>query len=70
MTKAVNDLLDEFKDRFGKYPNVMQFDEGKEFYNVGVRVLLTKHNIKFFSTNSERNAAIVERFNRTLKSSM
>ena len=29
MTKAVNDLLDEFKDRFGKYPNVAQFDEGK-----------------------------------------
>ena len=29
MTKAVNDLLDECKDGFGKYPNVAQFDEGK-----------------------------------------
>ncbi len=47
-----------------------QFDEGKEFYNVGVRDLLTKHDIEYFSTNSERKAAIVERFNRTLKSSM
>ncbi len=47
-----------------------QFDEGKEFYNVGVRDLLTKNNIEYFSTNSERKAAIVERFNRTLKTSM
>ena len=37
MTKAVEQLLDDFKTRFGKYPNVAQFDEGKEFYNVGVR---------------------------------
>ncbi len=70
MTKAVGDLLEEFKERFGKYPNVAQFDEGKEFYNVGVRDLLTKNNIEYFSTNSERKAAIVERFNRTLKTSM
>ncbi len=42
---------------------------GKEFYNVGVRDLLTKNDIEYFSTNSERKAAIVERFNRTLKSS-
>ena len=55
MTKAVGDLLEEFKERFGKYPNVAQFDEGKEFYNVGVRDLLTKNNIEYFSTNSERN---------------
>ncbi len=60
MTKRVSDLLEEFKERFGKYPNVAQFDEGKEFYNVGVRDLLTKNNIKYFSTNSERKAAIVE----------
>ncbi len=70
MTKAVSDLLEEFKERFGKYPNMAQFDEGKEFYNVGVRDLLTKNNIEYFSTNSERKAAIVERFNRTLKTSM
>ena len=70
MTKAVSDLLEEFKERFGKYANVAQFDEGKEFYNVGVRDLLTKNNIEYFSTNSEQKAAIVERFNHTLKTSM
>ena len=31
MTKAVEILLENFKKRFGKYPNVVQFDEGKEF---------------------------------------
>ncbi len=70
MTKAVGELLEEFKERFGKYPNVAQSDEGKEFYNVGVRDLLTKNDVEYFSTNSERKAAIVERFNRTLKTSM
>ena len=40
MTKVVNLLLDKFKTRFGKYPNVAQFDDGKEFYNVGVMDLL------------------------------
>ena len=33
MTKAVKELLRKFKDRFGKNPDVVQFDEGKEFYN-------------------------------------
>ena len=70
MTKAVNLLLDNFKTRFGKYPNVAQFDEGKEFYNVGVRELLKSHNVDYFSTHSDKKAAIVERFNRTLKTMM
>ncbi len=65
-----NMTKEEFKERFGKYPNVAQFDEGKEFYNVGVRDLFTKNNIEYFSRNSERKAAIVERFNHTLKTSM
>ena len=37
MTEAVEELLKTFKERFGKYPNVVQFDEGKEFYNVNWR---------------------------------
>ena len=31
MTKAVDQLLGTFRTRFGKYPNVAQFDEGKNF---------------------------------------
>ena len=70
MTKAIDQLLGTFRTRFGKYPNVAQFDEGKEFYNVGVRELLESHNVHYFSTQSDKKAAIVERFNRTLKTKM
>ena len=70
MTKAVNILLDSFKKRFGRYPNIVQFDEGKEFYNVGVRELLRSHDIDYFSMQSNKKAAILERFNRTLKTMM
>ena len=70
MTKAVEILLKNFKKRFGKYPNAVQFDEGNEFYNVGVRDLLKSHNVDYFSTYSNKKAAIVERFNRTLKPMM
>ena len=52
MTKAVDELLKQFKVRFGKYPKVVQFDEGKEFYNVGVKELLKDHKIEYISTNS------------------
>ena len=45
MTKAVNLLLDKFMTRFGKYPDVAELDEGKEFYNVGVRDLLKSHSV-------------------------
>ena len=70
MTKAVNKLLENFKKRFDKYPNVIQFDEGKEFYNVGVRDLLKSRDVNYFSSKPEKKAAIVERFNRTLKTAM
>ena len=70
MTEGVNELLSKFKERFGKYPKTAQFDDGKEFYNVGVRDLLESRDVKYFSTNSDKKAAIVERFNRTLKTSM
>ena len=70
MTNVMGELLKQFKERFGKYPKVAQFDEGKEFYNVGVKELLKEHGVEYFSTNSGRKAAIVERFNRTLKTAM
>ena len=70
MTKAVSKLLEEFKERFGRYPKTAQFDDGKEFYNVGVKELLKSHDVKYFSTTSSRKAAVVERYNRTLKTSM
>ena len=54
MTRAVGLLLDKFKIRFGKYPDVAQFDEGKEFYNVGVRDFLKSYNVNYFYTKSDK----------------
>ena len=70
MTKAVTLILKEFKNRFGNYPKLAQFDDGKEFYNVGVKALLEKRGVKYFSTNSDKKAEVVERFNRSLKTGM
>ncbi|CAB3977330.1 integrase core domain-containing [Paramuricea clavata] len=72
MVPAVEQVLKQFHERFGRYPNVAQFDEGKEFYNNGVKALLDDHDIHYFSTMKlgGKKAAIVERFNRTLKTRM
>ena len=70
MTKAVENVLAQFKERFGRYPKTAQFDDGKEFYNVGVKTLLKDHDVHYFSTRTFRKAALVERFNRTLKTRM
>ena len=59
MTKAVTELLKQFKDRFGNYPELVQFDDGKEFYNVGVKSLLQKHDIKYFFTNSDKKKQLL-----------
>ena len=39
MIKAVSQLLNKFNDRFDEYPKLVQFDDGKEFYNVGLNTL-------------------------------
>jgi hypothetical protein len=70
MAKAVESVLVQFKERFGRYPKTAQFDDGKEFYNVGVKTLLKDHDVHYFSTRTFRKAALVERFNRTLKTRM
>ncbi|CAB4028749.1 integrase core domain-containing [Paramuricea clavata] len=70
MKDAVSNILEQFNNHFGKYPKFTQFDQGTEFYNKEVKSLLNKHNIEFFSTYSDKKAAVVERFNRTLKALM
>ncbi len=42
MTAAITELPRQFHDRFGTYPKLAQFNNGKEFYNVGVK---DKHNV-------------------------
>lgn len=48
----------------------LQTDHGKEFYNKWFFDLMKQQNINHYSTNSDKKAAIIERFNRTLKSVM
>lgn len=48
----------------------LQTDDGKEYFNKDFAELMKKYKINHYSTNSEKKAAIVERFNRTLKGAM
>lgn len=45
-------------------------DNGKEFYNAHMQHMLKQRNINLYSTFTTKKAAIVERFNRTLKNKM
>ena len=51
-------------------PQKIEFDQGKEFYNAPFLNLLKRLKIKHFSVYSDHKCAIVERFNRTLKTRM
>ena len=52
-----------------RVPNMLQTDRGLEFLNAHVQGVFRKHNIHhYFSLNDDIKAALVERFNRTLKS--
>ena len=52
-----------------RVPNMLQTDRGLEFLNAQVQDVFRKHNIHhYFSLNDDIKAALVERFNRTLKS--
>lgn len=68
-TKSGEHVAEAFKDIFqeGRIPKRIQTDQGKEFENRHVRALFNQHNIELFSVKSAYKAAIVERFNRTLK---
>ena len=51
-------------------PQKIEFDQGTEFYNAPFLHLLQTYGIKHYSIYSDRKCAIVERFNRTLKTRM
>jgi transposase InsO family protein len=67
MLTAMRLLFDEARPR---KPQRLQTDRGLEFYNREVRAFLTEQNEELFSTNSPFKCALVERFNRTLKTMM
>lgn len=66
VAKALKSIFDEINRPIKN----LHVDMGKEFYNVTVTQLLDRYKIKRYSTYSTKKAAIVERFNRTLKKMM
>ena len=66
MSRAFEKILTD-----GYKPNMVQSDKGTEFLNSTFQSMLKRHDIKFYtSENEDIKAAVVERFNRTLKTKM
>src|SRR5271154_553 len=72
-TKSAADVTTAFRSilaQDGRKPKKLQTDNGREFENATFQLMLTDNNIKFFTISSAYKAAVVERFNRTLKGKM
>lgn len=69
-TKTGPEVTRAFQDIFTKskrIPQRIQTDQGKEFENRHMAALMKKYTIELFSVKSAYKAAMVERWNRTLK---
>ena len=71
--KTSNEVIAALKSIFaeeGCKPRYLQTDEGMEFESRAVRAYLQNEGVEQFSVKSQFKAALVERFNRTLKTRM
>lgn len=66
VTKAMQSILDSLNHPIRN----LHVDNGKEFYNALMKKMLCQRNVNMYSTFTTKKAAIVERFNRTLKNKM
>ena len=64
VTAAFSDILSHAAPR---RPERLQTDKGKEFFNAEFSKLMNDRGINHFATESDQKAAVVERFNRTIK---
>lgn len=65
LTKAFEKIFSE------RTPNFVQTDRGTEFLNKEVQSMFHERDVRhYFTTNDDIKAAVVERFNRTLKTKM
>lgn len=72
-TKTGVELVSAFSQIISKSqrkPSALRSDKGSEFLNAKFQTYLKKNGIHFFTSNNEVKAAIIERFNRTLKTKM
>lgn len=71
--KTPEEIIAAFKSIFAKEkrkPHFLQTDEGMEFEARNVRAFFAQRGVEQFSVKSQFKAAMVERFNRTLKTKM
>lgn len=71
-SKTGKDLVCVFTKLFNeRTPACLRTDMGKEFVNFRLQQLLKDKNVRFYtSSNRDIKCAVIERFNRTLKSKM
>ena len=70
-SKTAKDVKPAFESIFeSRKPIKLQTDSGLEFESNAMQAFWNLHNIKQFSVKSQYKAAMVERFNRTLKTKM
>ena len=71
-SKSGSDVAAAFEEIFTEQiPGNVQTDKGKEFLAKNVQKLFKKNDINFYvAKNPDVKAAVIERFNRTLKSKM
>ena len=69
--KGTKEMLNAFQRLFKisspRKPEKLQTDEGKEFINKELQKYLKSESVHHFCSHSDKKAAVVERFNRTLK---
>ena len=64
ITVAFGQVLSIAKRR---HPRRLQTDKGMEFFNSNFQALMKRYDIHHFASESEQKAAVVEQFNRTIK---
>ena len=64
---TVANALNKMLQKAPTTPKHIQSDLGKEFYNVHVQNLFKRFKINHYTVHSQFKAALVERFNRTLR---
>ena len=50
-----------------RHPQRLKTEKGKKFFNSDFQALMKRHGIQHFASESEQNAAVIERFNQTIK---
>jgi len=68
-SSTVAAALDDIFER-GRVPRKLRSDRGKEYLGRPTQAVLEKRNIIFFTADNYTKEAVIERFNRTLRSKM